>query len=345
MFVELANDLAGRGRAVDIISTDNIGEVNPFHVNYNIGVYRVGFPGKGRLTRLLNIIKSFIFTRSHGKNCKIIISDPIMSVFLFILKGMDVSRFIQADDYRLFDDLYLFKNKVLLAVYKRLTGFSYKNDIKYLFNSRFSYSEFLGISKRKDVKFNLVHPGINPDVFYDKKLRRSSEINLCLAARRHPLKGFSDFIEVWRKDNDWLRERINKVFLVSDDNLAGFDLSGFDVVKPKNDKDIATVYNKSHIFISTSRSEGFGMPSLEAMACGCAVILSKAGGVNEYALDGENCLMYDPGNTAELSGKLRLLLGNVLLIKELSAKGMERAKEFTWDKSSEQFMKCIDNNV
>ncbi len=54
--------------------------------------------------------------------------------------------------------------------------------------------------------------------------------------------------------------------------------------------------NISHIFISTSWWEGFGLPSLEAMACGCALILTDAGGVNEYAIANENCLMYEPKN-------------------------------------------------
>lgn len=60
--------------------------------------------------------------------------------------------------------------------------------------------------------------------------------------------------------------------------------------------EIAYYMNLSHIFISTSWWEGFGLPPLEAMACGCAVILSNSGGVNEYAQLDDNCLMFDPRN-------------------------------------------------
>jgi len=68
---------------------------------------------------------------------------------------------------------------------------------------------------------------------------------------------------------------IDNVFIISHDDLSEFNLKNVKCIKPKNDKEIAFYMNKSHIFISTSWWEGFGLPPLEAMACGCAVILTK----------------------------------------------------------------------
>jgi glycosyltransferase involved in cell wall biosynthesis len=72
------------------------------------------------------------------------------------------------------------------------------------------------------------------------------------------------------------------------------------------------------------------------MACGCAVILTDAGGVNEYAKPNKNCLMYEPKNITELKEKLLLLIYNPDLRKKLSQNGLETAKEFSWGKSAEQ---------
>lgn len=134
---------------------------------------------------------------------------------------------------------------------------------------------------------------------------------------------------------------IDNVFVISHDDLSDFDLSNVTLIKPKNDEDIAHYMNISHIFVSTSWWEGFGLPPLEGMACGCAVLLTNAGGVNEYAIPNENCLMYEPKKQEELIEKLNLLSKDRELQKKLSHNALHSVENFSWGKSASQLLNIL----
>lgn len=74
--------------------------------------------------------------------------------------------------------------------------------------------------------------------------------------------------------------------------------------------------------------EGFGLPPLEAMASGCPVISSNAASLPEIC--GDAALYCDPYSPADIAGKIRLLLRDGALRNELRAKGLARARRFTW---------------
>ena len=268
----------------------------------------------------------------------IIFTDPIMSIFLPISKNKNIFRFIQANDYTIFDDLLILNNKLFLHIYKVLTRISYSYKVKYLFNSKFTYESFMNITNQIDIKYNLVHPSLNHDVFYNQNIRKINEVNICLVARKHPLKGFIDFIKPF-SENKILG--IDNVYVISHDDLSEFNLEGIKLINPQNDEEIAYYMNKSHIFISTSWWEGFGLPAIEAMACGCAVVLTNAGGVNEYSIPNENCLMYEPKDRKMLETHIETLVNKTVLRSKISKNGEITTKEFYWEKSTEQLIECL----
>jgi glycosyltransferase involved in cell wall biosynthesis len=65
--------------------------------------------------------------------------------------------------------------------------------------------------------------------------------------------------------------------------------------------DIADFYSFVDVFVFPSYVEGFGLPPLEAMACGAAIVLTDSGGVREYARDGHNCLLVPAGDVTALA--------------------------------------------
>ena len=65
--------------------------------------------------------------------------------------------------------------------------------------------------------------------------------------------------------------------------------------------DVPTFLSSIDVFVFPSRVEGFGLPPLEAMACGAAVVLTDSGGVREYARHDENCLLVAPGDIAAMA--------------------------------------------
>lgn len=340
VFVEIANELI-KNNEIEIIYPNNSLEKNTFKLNENIKTISIGKYFNSKIIKLYNMFYTLIWIRRNRKNCNLIITDPIMSLFYFLLPQKKLYRFVQADDYRIFDDKAIIKNSLLLKIYKSLTKFSYKsNRIKYIFNSKYVYEMFLKDSNNR-VDYRLVHPSINKSIFYNKNIRKAEEINICIVARKHPWKGFITFIEAWKKFE--LKEKIDNVYIISHDDLSSFDLSDkkFKVVVPKSDEEIANVMNKSHIFISTSWWEGFGLPPLEAMACGSSIIVSDSGGVNEYAKNGYNCLMYPPKDVNELLKRINELVENKYKRETLLENSKETVKEFSWKKSSLDFIKII----
>lgn len=341
VFIELANILS-ENNEIEIIYPNNSLDKNTFSLNNKVKITSIGRFKKFKLWKLFNMIYCLFWIRKNRKDYKLIITDPIMSLFYMILPLKNLYRFIQADDYRIFDDRAIIKNKWLLEIYKKMTLFSYRSKkIKFIFNSKYVYENFLRDRKNKDVSYKLVHPSINKEVFYNKKLRKDDELNICIVARKHPWKGFNDFTEGWK--NFKFKEKINNIYIVSHDDLSEFDLSDskYKVIVPKSDREISEIMNRSHIFISTSWWEGFGLPPLEALACGNSLLISRSGGVNEYAVEGKNCLMFEPKNQKELFEKLEVLINEESKRKELSMNRVETIKNFSWEKSAKQLFEIL----
>ena len=235
---------------------------------------------------------------------------------------------------------------LLLGLYKTLCLRVYRQHVGYLFNSQYVYDRFYQDSKRTDVPLMKVYPAVNHLIFNPKnKDKGHGGISICLVARKHPLKGLQTFIDAYHKLPLEIEDRIASVTLISHDDLSGYDTAGMRIVKPASDYDIATAYSSSDIFISTSWWEGFGLPPLEAMACGCAVICSNSGGVNEFVVTGENCLTFEPKDEDALIKAIMRLANDEALRKSLALHGVETAEKFRWEESAKQMLSVINQSI
>lgn len=95
---------------------------------------------------------------------------------------------------------------------------------------------------------------------------------------------------------------------------------------------LRALYNSCSLFLQASRSEGWGLPAAEAMACGCALVSYDTGGSREYAEDGETARVVAHG-AGNLAGALAELAGDRDLRLALSRRGTERVRAFTWSRS------------
>lgn len=99
-------------------------------------------------------------------------------------------------------------------------------------------------------------------------------------------------------------------------------------------EDLVGIYNLATVFTIPSLYEGFGLPVLEAMACGCPVITSKEGSLKEVAQDAAYYVdAYDFENIAQ---GIKEVFENENLQQELKIKGLENAKRFSWKKTAEE---------
>lgn len=91
---------------------------------------------------------------------------------------------------------------------------------------------------------------------------------------------------------------------------------------------LAQLYGSHRVFIDTSRFQGFGRCALEAMACGCACVLSDQGGVNAYAKHGGNSLLANPDDIFALVDHVDTLLTEDETAQRLSVAAMQTAQQF-----------------
>ncbi|MFM8260488.1 MAG: glycosyltransferase family 4 protein [Vulcanococcus sp.] len=99
------------------------------------------------------------------------------------------------------------------------------------------------------------------------------------------------------------------------------------------------LYRGAVALVYPSLWEGFGLPVLEAMACGTPVITSLGSGTQEVA--GEAALLVDPADGAALSQALQRLLEQPGLQEHCRLKGLERAAQFSWDTTAETTRACL----
>jgi glycosyltransferase involved in cell wall biosynthesis len=99
------------------------------------------------------------------------------------------------------------------------------------------------------------------------------------------------------------------------------------------DQDLPAIYSLAGCFAFPSLFEGFGLPPLEAMACGCPVVCSNASSLPEVCADA--ALLVPPTDVAALTSALRRLLDDADLRADLRARGLRRASNFTWQMAAE----------
>lgn len=92
------------------------------------------------------------------------------------------------------------------------------------------------------------------------------------------------------------------------------------------------IYAAADLLVMPSSIEGFGLPVLEAMACGTPVVCSRAASLPEIA--GPAAVYFDPASEEELAIEIERLLQCTELYEALSARGRERARQFTWQSST-----------
>jgi glycosyltransferase involved in cell wall biosynthesis len=108
---------------------------------------------------------------------------------------------------------------------------------------------------------------------------------------------------------------------------AGVIVTGF-----VDDEELAALYRGAIALVMPSREEGFGLPALEAMACGCPVITSNAPALVE--ITGDAALHVEP-NIDALRDAMRRIASDDALRRALASRGIERAKRFTWTRCAE----------
>jgi glycosyltransferase involved in cell wall biosynthesis len=97
------------------------------------------------------------------------------------------------------------------------------------------------------------------------------------------------------------------------------------------DETLSAVYRLASVFVFPSLYEGFGLPPLEAMACGTPVITSNVSSLPEVT--GDAALLVDPTDASAIAAAITRVLSEPGLREDLRARGLARARQFSWERS------------
>jgi glycosyltransferase involved in cell wall biosynthesis len=106
------------------------------------------------------------------------------------------------------------------------------------------------------------------------------------------------------------------------------------------DQELLELYQGARVFVYPSLYEGFGLPVLEAMACGCPVVTSNAASLAEVA--GDAAALVNPYSTEDIGESIVKILQNETLAGSMKEKGLKQAMKFTWAKCAQGTVDVYD---
>ena len=106
------------------------------------------------------------------------------------------------------------------------------------------------------------------------------------------------------------------------------------------DLELVKLYNLCDLFVFPSWHEGFGLPALEAMSCGCAVIAANTTSLPEII--GREDMLFNPFDEQAIAGKIAQVLSDDTFRRVLKKHGIEQAKKFSWDESAKRAITALE---
>ncbi len=204
-----------------------------------------------------------------------------------------------------------------------------KNDLMRIFNVN---------SEKITVIYHGVFP--NKNLFLEKKSSFKKPF-LLFVGNRCTYRNFRNLLFVYASNPD-LNQYFNLVafgggkFTKEEKTLIKeLNLSLENVIhKTGNDNDLFNLYKKASMLVYPSLYEGFGLPPLEAMKYGCPVACSHTSSIPEVV--GDAALLFDPLSLKSISDCILKIIYDKKVAKDLTSKGLERAKKFKWDKAAKK---------
>jgi glycosyltransferase involved in cell wall biosynthesis len=177
-----------------------------------------------------------------------------------------------------------------------------------------------------------ISPGMDLDAFYPRTPPegRHARRVLCMARPRTPWRGFHTMCRVFSALHRQAPD-IEFVLYGTDDlseheTTMGFPYANRGMV---SHRELPALYNSAAIYCDFSLAHGFGRTGVEAMACGCACVLTESGGVSEYAMDEWNALLRGPSDEVELAAAIMRLMRGPELRAYFARNGMETVRGYS----------------
>ena len=308
----------------------------PIHQDYDVSDLNIVHYGIGNSHFWEQCVLPFFFI---GKKDYIVLSFTGLGSILIRHKIMTVH------------DLSFLKNpswysRAYYWYYRFMTPLAVKTSQHILTVSEFSKSEILGFYPfLKPECISVIYNAIDENLFKpltsDIRHQTSESFVLCVSSI-DPRKNFARLIEACQGLTGAKLNIVGKYNRVFSQNMA------LDITSDKiqflgrvSDEELVRLYNQAACFVFPSLYEGFGLPPLEAMACGCPVLVSDIPVEREVC--GDAALYFNPLEPSEILSAITQYITDTDVIKEtMRRKGFENITRFSWEKSAEVLMKMLE---
>lgn len=211
-------------------------------------------------------------------------------------------------------------------------------DARHIFtDSEFIRQEMVEVYKLPYSKIDVVY-GAHSNIFHNKLSQR--EYFALAVGSIDPRKNLKSIIDIFTNHSEYslmIVGQQNKVFSSLNINNLPNNIKFLGYV---GDDELVDLYNNASLFIYPSLYEGFGIPPLEAQACGCPVVCSNAASLPEVG--GDSTVYCDPYSAEDIASKIKMVLDDEDLQNELRAKGFENIKRFSWEESAKKIIEAIE---
>lgn len=222
--------------------------------------------------------------------------------------------------------------------------------------SNFSKTEFIRLLGIAAEKIAVTYLGFDGKFDFNNIQELSPELSQLKLPKRYvlsvaslaPNKNLYGLIRAWTVLKQKISEDVCLVLVGGmPRTLAGIELDpsklkkdGIYVLGYVDDELLPYLYKGAEVFVFVSLYEGFGLPPLEAMACGTPVVVSKAASLPEVV--GDAGVYVDPYNVDDIAHGIHKVLSDSNLREELRRKGLERAKLFSWPKTAQETLAVFE---
>lgn len=207
-------------------------------------------------------------------------------------------------------------------------------------------------------RIDIVYPAVDDSEYYPRSTTNIAAVRTRLGLPKkyilftgtlEPRKNIEGLLSAYSALSEELRQQYSLVLVGGkgwkDESIVGavnrLCQKGEDIISLGYiaDNDLPAIYSGASLFVYPSFYEGFGMPPLEAMACGVPVITADNSSLPEVV--GKAGIVVDANDTDHLSAEMARVLNDTKLAASLAEAGLARAKKFSWQASAEKMLKII----
>jgi glycosyltransferase involved in cell wall biosynthesis len=195
---------------------------------------------------------------------------------------------------------------------------------------------------------SVVNPGVDTN-FYKPDWSRREDDRILFVGRLQKIKGTEILLRCANK----LEREPCKFVIVGDGEelgrikkyLEGKNISNVKIMGELPEKEVLFEYQRASLFLLPSLSEGFPLTILEAMACGLPIIAADVGNVSTIVAAGVNGFIVKAGTVNSFVEKIKLIAHDKNLAQEMSVNNVLKAKQYSWDKTTDGIYRVYLNTI